>query len=290
MMKTSLFGGFSGYLDTLGLEEGVRFVKSFGVDGGEMFPCKSVDTIEAARDLREILKAEGMTCPCFSVCIDLSEKDETNAMNAIRHYIDLAAEIGAPYIHHTLIPSLHHPHFGAPTFDEVFDEVVRRAQIICDYAADKGITCLYEDQGYYFNGADRFERYLTALKRENTGVCADFGNIYFVDEEPADFIGRFTGVIHHVHVKDYLRKVGTWPGEGWYMSRGGAWLRDTTIGHGVIDFEKSLRILASIGYDGYFSLESGSPEEFVESNRRGLANLKRFYENAVRDTRNIKGI
>ena len=290
MMKTSLFAHFSTLLDTMGLEEGVRYTKSLGMDGGEMFPNKSVNTIEAARDLREIMKAEGLACPCFSVCIDLSEKDETKPIIALKLYVDLTAEIGAPYIHHTLIPSLRHPHLGGPSFDEVFDEIVRRAQIICDYAAEKGVTCLYEDQGFYFNGADRFERYLTALNRKNAGVCADLGNIYFVDEEPADFIGRFTDIIHHVHVKDYLRKVGTWPGEGWYLSRGGAWLRDTTIGHGVIDFEKCFRILASIGYDGYFSLESSSPEEYVESNRRGLANMKRFYENAVRDTRNIKGL
>ena len=244
-MKISNFSGFNHALDEMGILEGVRFTKKLGFDGGEMFPNKSVNTIEGARELRDALKTEGITCPCFSACVDLSKGDGTETISELKHCIDLTAEIGAPYIHHTLIPGLSHPKPGSPSFDDLFDEVVRRAQIVCDYAAEKGIECLYEDQGYYFNGADRFERYITALKRDNIGVCADFGNIYFVDETPENFIGRFTGMIKHVHVKDYLRKEGTWPGEGWYLSRGGNWLRDTIIGHGVIDFEKGFRILAS---------------------------------------------
>ena len=289
-MKISLFSGFSRALDERGIVDGVRFTKELGFDGGEMFPCQSVNTLESARTLREAMKAEEMHISCYSVCIDLSEKDETNAVQALKHAIDLTAEMGAPYIHHTLIPHLKHPAPGSPSFDEVFDEVVRRAQIICDYASEKGITCLYEDQGYYFNGADRFERYITALKRDNIGVCADFGNILFVDETPESFIGRFTGIIKHVHVKDYLCKEGTWPGDGWYLSRGGKWLRDTTIGHGVIDFEKCFRILAASGYDGWYSMECFTPEEFVESNKRGLANVKRFYEHAASEVLSLKGL
>ena len=282
-MKTSLFSGFAGFLNNLGIEEAVRVTREMGFDGGEMYPCEAVDTIETARELKAALDAQGMVCSCYSIGMNLVVGDGVEAIARLKHCVDLAAELGSPYLHHTLGSALKPLGFGAPSFDEVFDEVVRRAREVADYAADKGVRCLYEDQGYYFNGCERMERFLYAMKRDNIGICADLGNIFFVDEAPEDFVGRFANVTYHVHVKDYLRKEGVWPGEGWHTTRSGAFLRDVTVGHGIVDFQRIFRMLIRAGYDGFYSMESSSPEEFMQSNKRGLANIKRFYDNAARE-------
>ncbi|MEA4823573.1 MAG: sugar phosphate isomerase/epimerase family protein [Clostridiaceae bacterium] len=278
-MKKSMFTGFSGALDKRGAAGAVGYAKALGFDGVEPYPCGAFSTIEQASELKQILDAAGMSASCVSYCVDLSGDGGDAAVEELKKLAELTAACGAPYLHHTLVPGLLAAKLGAPTFDRVFDDVVRRAGIVADTAKTLGITCLYEDQGFLFNGADRFERFLAALDRDNIGVCADFGNILFAGESPESFIGRFSDRVRHVHVKDYLYKPGSvpFPGRGWLRTRDGGYLRDTVPGHGVVDMVACLSVLKGAGYDGFYSFEFGGPEPMEQGLRDAMENLE-YYE------------
>ncbi len=280
-MKTCLFGGFTALLARLGPAGCAAWAKEFGFDAVEPSPCPALSSPEEALRLREALEARGLRAACLSLCVDISGEDAGEAMDTLRRHIDIAAALGSPYLHHTLMPDIR-PEAAAAAqadFAREFDRVVRRAQEICDLAGERGVACLYEDQGFVFNGCGPYGQFLEALERDNAGVCLDLGNIYFVSETPQAFAARFAGRVRHVHVKDYYYKPGggPHPGEAWLPTREGNWLRDTVIGRGVADCEAVFRILHRAGYDGYFSTEFSGPGPFEEGLREGLDHMRRAF-------------
>ena len=80
----------------------------------------------------------------------------------------------------------------------------------------------------------------------------------------------------HVHAKDFHYKSGSLPdpGEGWFRSRGGNYLRGAIIGHGEVPITQCLRIMKNHGYDGVLSIEFEGMEEPIKAIETGLANLK----------------
>ena len=82
----------------------------------------------------------------------------------------------------------------------------------------------------------------------------------------------------HAHAKDFHIKSGNGvnPGEGWFMSRGGNYLRGAIIGHGEAKIYQSIQTLKKNGYDGYVTVEFEGMEDNLKGIELGLANLKRF--------------
>ena len=56
----------------------------------------------------------------------------------------------------------------------------------------------------------------------------------------------------------------------WKPTRNGNFLRNTMVGHGVVDFARCMEILREIGYDGYFALELDHPEPFDEGIKQAI--------------------
>lgn len=279
-MKFSFYCGFTRALTERGAAGSVAYARELGFSAVEALPCGALSTEAQARELKTALDNEGLVMSCFSIGINLFGENAQQSEEKLYHIVDLAHILGAPYVHHTLAAGISTRKFGTPGFDEIFDEVVERAGRVSDYAAQAGIRTIYEDQGYFFNGADNFDRFLTALNRENTGVCADFGNSFYVGENPEHFIGRNTHRIYNVHFKDYLRKSGNEPdpGEGWHQSRDGDFLRETVVGHGIVNIVSCLRLLVQSGYDGYYASEFSGPEPFEWGTKCGLKNMEYYME------------
>lgn len=283
-MKLSLFSGVTYLLHQGGPKAVADFCVDLGIQGVEGFPCSELDSPADAKALRAALDDSGLVCPCFSAAVDLSAGNGEKAIDDLKRYLEMTAILGADKLHHTLVPGLMPPKVTSPTFASLFDRVVERAGLICDIAKPMGISCLYEDQGLYFNGCNRFEQFLLALDRDNAGVCADFGNIYFVDEEPCEFVARFMPYIRHSHVKDYLfkSKDAPDPGDNWLMTRQGNRLMDCVCGYGIVPFVDLFAQMQRGGYDGWYSLEYSSIAPFEFGNRRSAENLRNYYEMASR--------
>ena len=210
---------------------------------------------EDASNVKRVLDENGLGVDCYSVYANILCKDKEFFEREIRAQIDYAAAVGSKNFHHTLIPG-YRPVDGV-TFASAFEEVLERTGKIAEHCAARGINCLYEPQGAYFNGTEHLSRLLQALIRDhkNVGLCADLGNSIFVDCDPVDVMRSLGTCAKQIHIKDYIISDTSLGMKGEMRSKGGKYLYDAFPGKGNIDLAECLRILKSLGYDGGISLE-----------------------------------
>lgn len=260
-MYYAIYDPFTELVRTRGVEEAALYARKHGFRAVEFLGTfhPPVPDVEAAREARRILEAHGLTVACYSVGSMLYRKPA--AEEELKYHAEIAAALGSPFLHHTLVPWLQ-PLPEDPPFDAVLEDILPRAARVAAYAEGIGLRCLYEEQGYYVNGMEPFGRYLSEIKRlcPHVGVCGDLGNILFADERPEDFLRVFAADIFHVHVKDYRVSPPTEStGARALRSRGGMVLTDVPLGEGVVDAAACLSILREAGYDGALALEIGAP-------------------------------
>ena len=282
MKKSCFLMSYIPYIDT---EETIGVLdraKADGFDAVEPYDTPDIynDTngIENAKKVREKMENLELSCSCFSMGINMLA-DPKEALRKLKKAVDVAYTLGSPYLHHTMELALDYK--GLPvyqTVEKTFADVSRAA---AEYAGEKGMSCIYENQGFLINTVDRLGSLLEKINMPNTGVCLDVGNSLFYDIEPEDYAGAFASLVKHVHVKDYLRKK-TYPGKDWFRTISGDYLFGAPIGHGVVDFEKIITILLKAGYDGYFSLEGGGISEDPQKGvNRSMETLEYYFNRAV---------
>ena len=279
-MHYSMYSQFSELLKRVGPEAAADQVKAMGFGSAEMFSGiqpTTVADVETARRVRQIFEDRGLHFACYSVYGDLYQKEENIQLMML--HADLAAAMGSPYLHFTILPWLTLDE-TKPAIEEGIAFAVNAAERVARHAEPLGVTCIFEDQGMYLNGIENFGKFFYELKRRcsNVGVCGDVGNILFVDEDPAPFLEAFKDEIKHVHIKDYLRKPASYepPSRDWLPTRSGQFLRDTMVASGVVDFEACMKVLKAIGYDGALALELGHPEPFDVGVQQAMEYLNRL--------------
>jgi len=287
-MKSCLFlcSFGSRFTQGLSLKEAVDLAVDYGFQAVEPYPVNELSSINltVAKEFGEYCSKKGIDIPCFSMLGSLEGKDYKEEVERLKSFVDVAYAMGAKMFHHTLVPSLRHTAEHMPIYKQILPQLISACEEICDYAAKYDITCVYEDQGFVINGVRAYEEFYLSLDRPNKGIISDLGNILFVGEKPQDFTGHFAPLVKHVHVKDYLLKSGNspFPGSEWYVAANGDYIRGTVIGHGIIDFVQTIKILLRAGYDGYYSIEFDGIEPPEIGITNGLRNLQYYYEEAVR--------
>ncbi len=256
-MSYTFYAHFSSLVRRDGLERALDFAESLGCQGIEPLegaPSSSLTfpTIKSAREARKILESRGMHVSCWSVGTEL-ERD--GAVDSLKRQCELAAELGSPYLHHTVKLALT-LNEGSPSLDELLESVLPRAVEVAKCAEGCGISCIYENQGMYINGLEGFGCFYSAVKSEvsSVGVCADLGNSMFVDVAPLDFVRKFAADVRHVHVKDYLRHSAK-PDVPHYVTRAGAFIANAIPGEGSCDVGECITYLSGAGYAGDYALE-----------------------------------
>lgn len=283
-MKTSVFLiSYKKYWNQNDIKGILEYVKNDGFDAAE--PCyahelKGPEGAENAKGVKEVADKLGLTFSCFSHGINLLDRSRDEVIQELKWCVDMAKELDAPYLHHTF--QLTTSQKNLPLYNTHKQTFIDIAREVAYYAGEKGIGCIYEDQGYLMNTPERICELLHEVNLPNTGICLDVGNALFYDQEPEAYAGILASYIKHVHIKDYLRKpIELLPSrEGWSSSISGNGLRGTIIGHGAINFEKIFSVLLLAGYDGYYSLEYEGKEEVLSSVAQSLENMKYFYNRA----------
>lgn len=283
-MEFTMYARFLQTLEAYGPEQTAQRAKQMGFSSVEILettdpghPCVIPD-VTAAKQVRRIFEAAGLRFACYSVGTNLYHNPQ--AEQSLCRHAEIASALGAPYLHHTSLPWLQLDD-QTPDFEQAIETAADAAARVARFAAPLGITCIYEDQGMYVNGLTGFGRFFSEMKNRchNVGICADVGNILFVDEGPVPFFQKFHKDICHVHLKDYLRKPGPQsPGLYWLPTKGGNWVRDTMVGHGVIDLAGCIRVLKETGYNGALALELEHPEPFEEGVRQAMDYIGRFLQ------------
>ena len=231
------------------------------IDVAEKYGIKYIETItlmelsepdvEFARNLYEYASAKGISFSCVSVYADVTVENYASAVERLKGYVDVAEALHSPYIHHTIVPEYGNFANISDKLEALYENGVNAVKEISSYAASKGITALYEPQGYLFNGVETLKRLTSTV--DGIKLVGDFGNVFFVDERITPILKAFPDKIANVHLKDYLVVESA---SECCTSKFGTHFIDRPLGEGEVDFESGFAVLREIGYDGCVALEA----------------------------------
>ena len=264
-----MYSSFSDLVRQKGIEAAADIALAFGCEAVEFIDVygkvPTVESEEDAREIRRVLDAKGLCVSCYSVAVDLalpetSGYDSDAAREYVCHSAKMAAIVGSPYLHHTLVLGLN---YNEKTYERDFGRVMKmllpHTLAIADLCNSLGLTVLYEPQGVYVNGRENFTAFYNEMKRQGkrVGVCGDMGNSLFCDWRPEEFFDELAPEIKHMHAKDYSVVNADELSEGVraYSSVSGKRIIPIAFGEGDVDVPHCIAAVRAQGYDGAISLE-----------------------------------
>lgn len=285
MIKTSVATysfGEENIEDPNRLFEIIKKVKEMGFDGIEFEQSdwrKNYDH-ELAKRVRDAVLAEGLEVVNYCVTADFLNGSNGNLEDEIKQVceqIDFAVSLGSKKLRHDASIGFKDKCTGC-SYDDALPRLAKGCLEVTKYAEQKGVVTCTENHGYFSQDSRRVEKLICAVNHPNFGACVDMGNFMVADEDPCVAVARLMPYAKHVHTKDFHFKPGTEknPGEGWFMSRSGNYLRGAIVGHGVAKIDQSIGIVKRSGYDGFITIEFEGLEQYDKGVRLGLDNLKKF--------------
>lgn len=243
-------------------------------------PETQPERIEWARQVRACCETHGLEISTWTVWADFlnSFDGDTDAeVERVKGEVDVCEELGAKLMRHDATWGFRQPKPGARTVADAIWRIAPAIREVTEYAARKGIRTCSENHGYFIQDSDRVSALIDAVNHENYGWLVDMGNFACADEDSARAVGIAAPYAFHVHAKDFLWKSGALPcpGDGWFPTRAGNYLRGTIVGHGIVPVEQCIRVLKKAGYDGTVSLEFEGPEDICDAIKLGYAYLRR---------------
>ena len=285
-MKTSVSTySYGGYISDskLGIYGCIDHAASEGFDGIEFVEGAWQNDPDGAKKIRERCEEKGIKPIAFLVGADLinwGENDGRDEIQRVCRLIDTAAQLGVTMLRHDVTGGLPNDIKFERSFDCLLPRLAERVREITKYAEQKGIRTMSENHGFFAQDSSRVEKLINAVAHPNYGSLVDLGNFLCADENPNFAVGVMAPYAFHVHAKDFLVKSGMEidPGDCWFRSRGGNYLRATIIGHGEAHIAQSIGILKRSGYDGYVTVEFEGAEDNLSAISIGRKNLLRYFD------------
>lgn len=249
--------------------------KELGFDGIEYATDKK--TIEAyVPAIVERSHDLDMPIVCYLTGADFVNRDFEAEVARVCEEVDIAAALGVKLMRHDTTWAFPK---GA-TFEDILPIIADGCRRVTEYAKTRGIRTMVENHGQLVQDSARVVALYRAINNENFSLLADMGNFMCADENSAVAMGNVLPYAAHVHAKDFIFKSGDGenPGEGFFGTRAGNYLRGTIVGHGVVPVVQCLKLVKRAGYDGWLSLEFEGMEDCITGCRVGLANLRRLCE------------
>lgn len=262
----------------------IRMAKEMGFDGIEIAGLPVEDSYEkkaaCAREIASLCQSLQLPVVNYTIGADLLGTDLAAEVERLQLEVDIAVLLGAAGMRHDAAWGLPQDMEAYKTFEDVLPRLAHGCRQVAAYGAEKGIRTMVENHGLFCQDSERVEKLVGAVAHPNFGLLLDIGNFMCVDESPAAAIGRCARYAAYVHVKDFIWKSGTEynPGDGFFRTRAGHYLRGTIAGHGVVPLVPCLSTLKAAGYNGYIGLEFEGLEEVPEALILGLKNVRRFLD------------
>ncbi|MEK4271836.1 sugar phosphate isomerase/epimerase family protein [Paenibacillus sp. FSL R7-0026] len=264
----------------------IRWIADQGGEHVEIVPMgfSLIDNSELIDEIKAVAKEVGIDISNYAIGANFAVQEDAEALeqeiqNVMRH-VDVAAALGVKLMRHDVAfrPA---PEGTVAQFEIDLPVMVKACQRIADYAAGFGITTSVENHGYYVQSSERIQRVLHETARSNFKTTLDVGNFLCVDEDPVSAVKNNIPYASIVHAKDfYWRPSYRNPGEGWFQTSHGNYLRGAIVGHGDIDMPEVFRVLKQSGYDGYISVEFEGMEDCKTASRIAMDNVRRLWEEA----------
>ncbi|GGP10280.1 sugar phosphate isomerase/epimerase family protein [Oceanobacillus neutriphilus] len=266
----------------------IQWVADNGGEHVELVPYgfTLVDNLELADRVRDKAKEVGVELSNYSMPANFVQETEEafqEEVERIKQHVDLLHRMGIKFMRHdvtafTLPPEKRTIQY----FEESLPLIIKGSRLIADYAKQYGITTSVENHGMAVQHSDRVQRVVQEVDRPNFKTTLDVGNFLCVDEDPIVGVKKNLPLASVVHFKDfYIRPYDQYPGEGkWIKTANENYIRGSIVGQGDIEIRKVVKLVKESGFDGYIAIEFEGMEECKEATKIGLANLKRFWEEA----------
>ena len=263
-------------------KELIGLAKEMGFDGIEFAGIcvpEGMDKLSYAASLKKEAEKHEIAIVAYCIGADLLN-DTDNEIERLKGEVDVAAALGVPVMRHDATGGYHKETRSQRGFTNALPQIVKGYKAVTEYAKTKGIRTCIENHGFFCQDSSRIEAIINGVADDNFGALVDIGNFLCADEDPAVAVGNVAPYAFHVHAKDFHVKKGTEfvPAEGFFMSRGGNFLRGAIIGHGEVPVIQCLRILKNAGYNGYITVEFEGAEEAKKGVAWGLSTLRRIEE------------
>lgn len=265
----------------------IKKTKEIGYDAIEFsgLPAEGDKKIELAKKVKLACKNEGLYIANYATSADLLKGSEgilDNEVKRIKEEVLIANELGVDKMRHDSSFGYEAGEIGARSFEKQVDRIAKGCYEITQFAKEFGIKTMVENHGRYSQDSQRMELLVNTVDNDNFGLLVDVGNFLCVDEDPIEALGRLITYAFHIHFKDFHVKEGSLfnPGEGWFYTRYGTYLRGAIIGHGDIPLNQCINIMKAYNYKGTLSIEFEGMEDPILGVTLGYKNLKRLVETA----------
>ncbi|MBU5355265.1 sugar phosphate isomerase/epimerase family protein [Paenibacillus silvae] len=270
----------------LSVPDAIRWIAEQGGQHVEIVPMgfSLIDNPELIEEIKTAAQEVGIELSNYAVGANFAVQESAEAVeqeiqNVMRH-VDVAAALGVKLMRHDVAfrPAAEGT---VAQFEADLPVLVKACQRIAEYAAGFGITTSVENHGYYVQSSERIQRLLHETGRDNFKTTLDIGNFLCVDEDPVSAVKNNIPYASIVHAKDFYWRPSTRnPGEGWFQTSHGNYLRGAIVGHGDINMPEVFRVLKQSGYDGYISIEFEGMEHCQTASRIAMDNVRRLWEEA----------
>jgi sugar phosphate isomerase/epimerase len=265
-------------MDLLGA---VRWVAENGGEHIELSPAgwSFGDSPELVEEVKAEAAKAGIEISSYTIganFIQESSEAVRAEIDRVKKEVDIGGALGVKLMRHDAA-SRPIPETSIEQFEKDLPGVVEACREVAEHAAQYGITTSVENHGYHMQGSERVSRLILGVGRENYRTTLDVGNFLCADEDPLAAVANNMKYASHVHLKDfYIRDRD--PGEGWFRSRRGRYLRGAIVGQGDIDMPAAIRLIKESGYDGFISIEFEGMEDCRTGSRIGMANARRIWD------------
>jgi len=282
-VSTYSFGPYVGSLGILGVidkaaELGFEGIEYVDGDWSENLSPAVADACRARAEERGLAAVSYCTGADF---VRGSGGDLDAEVARVCRHLDFAARLGVKNMRHDVAgapaPGQGASEYWGISYDALLPRMAEGIRRVAEYAASLGIGTMTENHGYFSQDADRVEKLINTVDHPAFGALVDIGNFMCADEKSARSVGILARYCKHVHVKDFHFKSGSEmaPGNGWFTTRGGDYLRGAILGSGAVPVAQCIRVLKNAGYDGYLSIEFEGCEDHLRGIEWGLAFLRR---------------
>lgn len=240
MLDRCIISGFADEIDPM-LDVQIDLLKKLGQDH---LVLRAADgkgvlaiTNDEMREIRKRLDAAGIRVSSLGSPIGkIGILDDFEPhFEAFQHAVELAEILGTRNIR---MFSFYIPKDEDPA--KYRDEVLRRLRILRDYAAEKGIVLLHENEkGIYGDNALRCLDLFRELGNDHFKCIFDFANFIQCGQETMEAYEMLKDYIVYIHVKDALSENG----------------RVVPAGEGDGRLAEIFEKLNAAGFDGFLSLE-----------------------------------
>jgi len=261
----------------------IQWIADNGGEHVEIVPIgfNLVEQPELIDAIRGKAKEAGVDISNYAIGANFLQKDE-DAYEAeiarVKSEVEVARALGVSLMRHDAA-SRPIAETGIEQFERDLPQIADACRSIADYASQYGIVTSVENHGYFVQASDRVQRLVKTVDRPNYKTTIDVGNFMCADENSVVAVTKNIPYASMVHLKDfYLRPADRNPGDGWFPTAGGNYLRGAIVGQGDIDMRGVISAVKHSGYDGYISIEFEGLEDCRFGTKVGLDNARRMWD------------